>query len=137
MDSEARKAVFLAARAESLEILERTAGIEIEYRHHDEGGHLTSWSKTMPPKPAPPPPLSVADVECKIADALPGVATVIHEVRQQLRAEFAAEIDKVKNAHDLYRAALLARIEKLERGIGDADVIDLPALPMRNTRRAG
>jgi hypothetical protein len=55
-------------------------------------------------------------------------------------AREASKIDKLRNEHDLHRAALLAEIEKLQRGIGgdrDADVIDLPALPMRNTRRAG
>jgi hypothetical protein len=34
----------------------------------------------MPKEPAPPPPLTVDDVAETIADALPGVATVIHEV---------------------------------------------------------
>jgi len=41
---------------------------------------LTRWSRNMPKEPAPPPPLTADDVAEKIADALPGVATVIHEV---------------------------------------------------------
>ena len=54
----------------------------------------------------------------EVADALPEVAAVIHMVRTALRREFVDEIAKVKSEHDLHRAALLAEIEKLQRGIG-------------------
>jgi hypothetical protein len=40
---------------------------------------------------------------------LPGVATVIHEVRQQLRKEFAAEIEKLRSEFDLRISALWPR----------------------------
>ena len=127
MDERAR-AIFEEAR----ETLARVADVEVEYRFHDDDGMLSPWSRGMPKKPAPPPPLTVADVERKIADGLPGVAAVIHMVRTALRREFADEIAKVKSEHDLHRAALLAEIEKLQRGIGGdraAEVIDLPMLP--------
>ena len=66
MDERAR-AIFEEAR----ETLARVADVEVEYRFHDDDGMLSPWSRGMPKKPAPPPPLTVADVERKIADALP------------------------------------------------------------------
>ena len=90
MDERAR-AIFEEAR----ETLARVA--DVEYRFHDDDGMLSPWSRGMPKKPAPPPPLAVADVERKIADALPGVAAVIHMVRTALRREFVDEIAKVKS----------------------------------------
>ena len=49
-------------------------------------------------------------------------------MRQQLRKEFAAEIDKLKAEYDLRISALLQATENLERGLSDdrAEVIDLP-----------
>ena len=40
--------------------------------------------------------MTVADVDGKIRDALPGIATVIHEVGQQLRAEFEASLGSAR-----------------------------------------
>jgi hypothetical protein len=120
-------------------------------QHHDDDG-LTSWSRNMPKKAPPPPPLTVADIERKISDALAEyheaermrpitrevVAAAIHEIRKQVRAEFAAEIEKVKSEFDLRLSALLQATEKLERGLGGdraAEIVDL--LPvLRGVRHA-
>jgi hypothetical protein len=157
MTSDEVKAAFIEARAESLEILERTADIEVGHRSHDDDGHLTAWSKTMPPRPKPVPPPTIAEVEAlidgKISAALATyhegksmrpltrevVAAALHEIRKQVRAEFAAEIDKLRSEHDLRISALLAEIEKLQRGLGyrAAEVIDLPpVLSLRGQRHA-
>ena len=64
--------------------------------------------------------MTVADVDRKIRDALPGIATVIHEVRQQLRAEFEAEI--------LRLSALLAEVTK-RQAIDEARKSGVVALP--------
>ena len=67
------------------------------------------------------------------------VAAAIHEIRKQVRAEFAAEIAKVKSEFDLRLSALLQATERLEHGIGGGDraaeIVDyLPALPLRGRR---
>ncbi|MEI9922588.1 MAG: hypothetical protein WDN50_02475 [Bradyrhizobium sp.] len=54
-----------------------------------------------------------------------------------MRAEFAVEIAKLREEHDLRISALLQVTQKLERGLsGDRSVIELPVLPLRG-RRAG
>jgi hypothetical protein len=57
---------------------------------------------------------------------------------EQLRGEFADEIDKLRSEFDLRLSALLQATEKLERTVGGGDrgeIIDLPN-PLRSRRRA-
>jgi hypothetical protein len=77
-------------------------------------------------------------IEQKIVKALPGIATVIHEVRQQLRREFAAKIaglelriDAMAHAESK-RQVIAEAAERHEHGA----VIDLPALGKRDGSRS-
>jgi hypothetical protein len=95
MDNEARKAAFAEAKARSCETLQRTANVKVERRSHHDDDALLSWRRGMP---KPTPALSADDVERKIRDALPGIATVLHEVRQQLRQQFGHDLATLRKA---------------------------------------
>ncbi len=114
MDERAREILDRARAA-----VERTADVTVEHRDHDDDGHLTSWSRGMAPKPAP---VTAADVERIVRDALPGVATIIHEVRQQLRAEFQEQIGQLRADVEIQRA---------HAGGDRGEVIDLPNFSSR------
>lgn len=156
MDDRARR-IFDEARA----TLERTADIKVEYSIHDDDGHLTSWSRNMPKKPAPP---TMAEVEAKIAELerkvhellakqasdlqavvaseiaeyhtskqmRPVTSAVLQGIAEEILKRDAAEIDKLRSEHDLRLSALLQAVEKLERAGGD--VVELPN-PLRSARR--
>jgi hypothetical protein len=113
---------------------------------HRTDGHSSDWSAGMLKKEPPPTKAEVAQM---IADAQAtqpkaltlaelsqyqfltpeAAATVIDLVDATLSKEFADGIAKLRDEHDLRIRALLAEIEKLQRGIGGAhggEVIDLP-----------
>jgi hypothetical protein len=140
---EIRKAAFAEAKAQSYETLDRVRDIEVTLRaYHDDDGMLTSWSRNMPPKPKPVPPPTIAEIEAlvdgKISAAINQHKEIWRDVLAQAlaseRQRHRAEVEKLRSEHDLRIAALLQATEKLERGLsGDrsAEVIDLPALPLR------
>jgi hypothetical protein len=141
MDARA-KAIFDEARA----TLHRVRDVEVEYRNHEDGDHLTAWSRGMPKKPPPP---TIEQVRQEIADALAKQprALTAPDVRQMIddtfldpvridshgklisdeRKRWRAEIARLELSIDALVRAETKRIEAAERG----DVIDLPA---RNRR---
>ncbi|MDN3279101.1 hypothetical protein QWJ07_32890 [Frankia sp. RB7] len=141
MHERARR-IFDEARA----ALARTADVVVEHRVHDDDGMLTEWSRNMPKK-APPP--TMEQVEAKIADAQVGTDSKIaaalaahdelwHDVIGMLiageRKKMRAEVQKLREEHDLRISALLQGTEKLERGLGDRGaVVELPN-PLRSRR---
>ncbi|MCK1447757.1 hypothetical protein IVB34_34465 [Bradyrhizobium sp. 2] len=136
--NEHAKAILDEARA----TLARTADITVEHRDHDDDA-LMRWRAGMPQKPPPP---TIEEVRQEIAAALAGiddrisaafkarewqhgatleaVGQALGETRKKVRAEFMAEVEKLRS--------------ELERGLGSdrGAAIDLPALPMRGARRA-
>ena len=95
MDERAKEIMDQARRT-----LARVADVRVERRSHDDDGFFSPWSRGIPKKPPPP---TRDEVRKMITDAvveLPrsltpqAAAEVIHEVRQQLRQEAAAEIEK-------------------------------------------
>lgn len=116
MDDRART-IFAKAR----ETLERIADIKVERRIHDDDGHLTPWSRTMPPKPAPP---TMAQVEQKIADVKAELARMIDERANQPRALAVAEIEALVGGRLLTSKAiapvLIELREQLRKEIAEA-----------------
>jgi hypothetical protein len=138
MDAEARKAAFAEAKAESLEALERTASIKVEYRDHDDDGMLSRWSRTMPPKPAPP---TVEEVEAIVADRVSAAISEHNDVWREVIAQaLASERQRhrgVVEQLDLRLSALLSEVTKRQTVEAEPrdGIIDLPMLP-RSARRA-
>ena len=119
MDDRAR-AIFDEAR----ETLARTADVRVERRAYHDDDALLAWRRDMPePEPTP----TAAATETRVTPRV--VATVIHEVRQQLRGEFSGSLAKLRKLvaedrtlarhelnrqradHDRQRASMLAEIE--------------------------
>jgi hypothetical protein len=134
--NEIRQAAFAQAKAESLDTLDRIRDVEVTPRAHRDDGLLTSWSRNMPPKPPAPTAAEVRqmirdalaehaqDVDGKIAAAKAehraehsGLwADVYGKMFSEERKRFGAEIAKLRSEHDLRISALLAEVEKLQRG---------------------
>src|SRR5258706_7073841 len=136
MDDSAR-AIFDKPR----DTLERVRDVEVvQHRSHDDDA-LTRWRAGMPKNPEPAP--TAADV-VKMIEAYrclttKAAADVLHEIRQQLRAEFAGSLatlrktlnkavadDRTQARHDLNRqradhdrrlSSAQARIEELQTTI--------------------
>ncbi|MGO4506021.1 hypothetical protein AB4Z51_03305 [Bradyrhizobium sp. 2TAF36] len=158
MDAEARRVAFAEAVERSRlmlnpEACSETIAAETVTRVHRDDGFSCDWHAGMP-KPAPEPAArarTLTDAEAsrwqsyidgKISAAL-AEHTELH--REVLAAAIAherklhrAEVEKLRDEHDLRLSALLQATEKLERGLGGdraADVIDMPN-PLRGARRA-
>ncbi|MDE5461156.1 hypothetical protein [Bradyrhizobium sp. CSS354] len=112
MDDRAR-AILNKAR----ETLARIADIKVEHRVHDDDGFLSPWSRTMPTRPRPP---TIDEVRQIVRDEIAGqpramepaaiealvervlrensvvtpnaIAPILHELRQQLRAEIRSAV---------------------------------------------
>jgi hypothetical protein len=139
MDERAR-AILDEARA----ALDRTAHVVVEHRDHDDDDALARYRRAPEPKLSAddvtkmirvelakmPRALTVDDVERVLAAhsvlTPKAAATIIGEVRAELRREFTAEIDRLKSEFDLRLSALLQATDKIERGLSDrAEVIDM------------
>jgi hypothetical protein len=142
MNAEARKAAFAEARAESCEILERTADVTVENRDHG----AEYWER---PKPKPAARNVINDHVLTDAETLRWeqyingrisaansardefwrdvLGGLISEVRKQLRSEIVEQVGSLRADVEIATKAA-AR--------GHDRVIDLPALPLRSQRRA-
>ena len=137
MTSDEARAILNQAR----ETLEQTADIKVERREYRE-----QWQR---PGSEPEP------VQRKLTDAVSArlmteidrrIAAAKAEVEQTIGEHRAATAEwirasaqaivlerKHRDEHDLRISALLAEVEKMQRGL-DAKVIDLPALPLKGQR---
>ena len=99
MDDRAR-----AILDEAYETLHRVRNVTVERRDISQPDVLESWRAGMPEKE---PAMTAGKIARMIADALDGyhetravtpkvAATIIHEVRQQLRREFASDLGKLR-----------------------------------------
>ncbi|MBR0732417.1 hypothetical protein JQ595_27065 [Bradyrhizobium japonicum] len=102
MDDRAR-AIFDEAR----ETLARVADVTVEHRDHDDDGYLTSWSRNMPKKPAPP---TVAEVEAMIASRIAEHTEIRNDVHGRViaaeRKRWRVEVEQLRNELGELRADL-------------------------------
>ena len=103
MDDRAR-----AILDEAYETLHRVRNVTVERRDISQPDVLELWRAGMPEKePEKEPAMTAGKIARMIADALDGyhetravtpkvAATIIHEVRQQLRREFASDLGKLR-----------------------------------------
>jgi hypothetical protein len=98
-------------------------------RSHPYDDGLSQWSREMPPKPEPRPPLTAAEIERKIGEALAEyhegkqirpltrevVAATIHEICKQVRASLPTS-RQAEIRFDQRVCVPLAEVDKLQRG---------------------
>ncbi|MGY4369211.1 hypothetical protein ACVW1A_005276 [Bradyrhizobium sp. LB1.3] len=114
-DSEAERRYSIIAKAR--DNVARLAGIKVERRSRDDDEFFSPWSRTMPAKPAPPTieevkqivrdeiagqprAMEPADIEALVESVLGrhlvltpnALAPILHELRQQLRAEIRTAV---------------------------------------------
>jgi hypothetical protein len=141
MDSEARKAAFAAAKAESIETLDRVAGVEVVYRDHDDDA-LMRWRAGMPKKPAPP---TMAEIEELVASKIARLPTALtsDETEALVASKIAAllvqhrelQYDVIGAALSHERKRVAAEFDKLRNELGElrADITVAKAADVERT----
>ena len=142
---EIRKATFAEARAQSYEILERVADVEVEHRSYHDDDPLMSWRRGMPKRePEPPPPRTLTDAEiarmisaamAEVADAVfksprmealkEAIGMALAEERKKMRGEIVEQVGQLRAEITIEKAA--------ERHDG---VVELPRFLSKRTSDA-